>query len=164
MIKYISILLVMIVMYSCGNNNKEQKTIFETKPTIEHSKEDSLKIDEAIKPYIGRYEIVGTDHNNAVENYYVYTSDIPVDKDTMQSFSVSFKLKHAKMKCNINIIDDKSIYPLVKKYPLKGKEYIKVADHLVAFYDFSGYVSLYPFQDIYYKEQGGKNWKKEPIK
>lgn len=49
------------------------------------------------------------------------------------------------------------------KYPLRGEEYIKVADVFVYSLAFDGTYSFYPFQDIQYKEFGGKNWKKEPI-
>jgi hypothetical protein len=56
------------------------------------------------------------------------------------------------------------VQPLVTIYPLGNKDYLKVADHFVAQSTFDmNDVWLYPFQDIKYKELGGKNWKKRPI-
>lgn len=69
------------------------------------------------------------------------------------------------MQCNINIIDAKDIYPLITEYPLDGKDYLYVADHFVAIVTFDDTsVWMYPYQDSKYRDLGGKNWKKEPIK
>jgi hypothetical protein len=55
---------------------------------------------------------------------------------------------------------------LIDSYPLVKNDYLKMADHFVASSSFDAPNSImwYPFQDIQYKEYGGKNWKKEPIK
>ena len=50
---------------------------------------------------------------------------------------------------------------MIKKYPLVGEEYLCVADHFVAMssFDIPDIVSMYPYQDFYYKELGGKEIK-----
>ena len=61
--------------------------------------------------------------------------------------------------CNIYIYDSKDIEPLIGKYPLEGKEYVDVAEHLVLTRTFDGMVLYYPMIDWYYKECGGKKTK-----
>lgn len=156
-----TLLFLGILLVSCGGGKNQESVLEAAKDKVEV---DTTITSGHIVSYSDRYEILGTDHNNAVENFYVYFKNISVNKDSIQDFATSFKREHSNKQCNIYIIDNKSIYPLVKKYPLKGSEYIKVADHFVALYDFSNDISLYPLQDIYYKNQGGKNWKKDPIK
>jgi hypothetical protein len=52
------------------------------------------------------------------------------------------------------------------KYPLSDSEYLRIADQFIAesTFDAPNSVWMYPYQDIKYKELGGKNWKREPIK
>lgn len=150
-----SLLIISLIFLGCNTGGKTKGIVIDSNSV----NEDSIKIANIAKVYENRYEIIGTDHNNAVENYYILIKDIPIDKDTLQDFAVTFRIVHGTNKSNINMIDSKEIYPSIKKYPLKGKEYIQVADHFVAISDFSGYTNMYPLQDIYYKEQGGKNWK-----
>ena len=65
--------------------------------------------------------------------------------------------------CNVSIYASDKVKHLITKYPLRGQEYIKVADELVCSLSFDGLYSYYPLQDIQYKEFGGKNWKKKPV-
>lgn len=153
------LLFVPLLFIACGSNDKPQIAVSNSESPIETSKIEYIPLDTT------KYKIIGTDHNNAVENYYILIKGIVIDKDTLQIFVDKFRNEKCKNKCNINIIDSKEIYPLIQKYPLKGKEYITVADHFVAMSDFDTYsVWMYPYQDIQYKEFGGKNWKKESIK
>ncbi|MEJ7766483.1 MAG: hypothetical protein WKF89_01640 [Chitinophagaceae bacterium] len=70
------------------------------------------------------------------------------------------------MNCHVHVYDSKSILPLVDIYPLTGKEYIKLSDHFVSIstFDAPEVRDWYPYHDFKYKEYGGKNWKKEPVK
>ncbi|MDR0419100.1 MAG: hypothetical protein LBH34_02675 [Prevotellaceae bacterium] len=110
------------------------------------------------------YDIITTDHNNAVQNYYILIKE-KFDQKSLTEFALRFKNEHCTRNCNINVYDDISVSDIVTKYPLTDKEYLKLADHFVGTMDFdSDYISYYPLQDIKYKELGGKNWKKDPIK
>lgn len=159
----VMVFLSAFILISCKSSNKEKK-----EPEFNFSefiKEDSIKTAYFTKKFKNRYEIVGTNHNKAVGNFYVLINDISINKDTLQEFASAFRSINNYRKSNLNIIDNKDIYPLVKEYPLQGKDYLKVADHLVgtSSFDSPEQVILYPYQDIYYKEQGGKNWKVKKI-
>ncbi len=105
-----------------------------------------------------------TDHKPAAENYHVLLKTKNFDKASLQSFVDKFRQEFCSKNCNIFLYDTKSVKPLVTIYPLEDKDYLKVADHFVAQSTFEiTDVWLYPFQDIKYKELGGKNWKKKPI-
>jgi len=142
-----------------GVGNHEKSSI--VPPGDKPSQEDIAvqKIDSTT------YEILVTNHQPAVENFHVLLKTGKHDKVLLQDFVDKFRKEFCNRKCNISIYDDKSIKFLTTKYPLTDKEYLKFADHFVATSTFEmNDVSLYPFQDIKYKELGGKNWKKEPIK
>jgi hypothetical protein len=112
------------------------------------------------------YEIIKTTHNSSVQNFHLLIKQKKFDKESVFLFVKSFRQEHCTMDCNVNVYDSKSILPLVGKYPLEGKEYISMADHFVSMstFDAVNIKSWYPFQDFKYKEYGGKNWKKEPVK
>ena len=121
--------------------------------------------------YLGKFdensfEIIKTEHNSSVQNFYILIKFKEFDRESIFEFTKKFRSKYCEMDCNINIYDSKSIIPLLDKYPLEKKEYIKVADHFITMstFDASNVKSWYPYQDFQYKNYGGKNWKKEPIK
>jgi hypothetical protein len=128
-------------------NNSENKEMFET-----------LNLND--------YEILKTSHNSAVQNFHVLLKKKGFDKETVFSFIKSFRHEHCTMNCNVNLYDSKSILLLVDKYPLEKNEYLTLADHLVSSstFDAIDVKDWYPLQDFKYKEYGGMNWKKEPIK
>ena len=148
------------MILACSNHKKKTPISTESKtPSQEMSKNEYALLDK------NTYEILGTNHNPTTENYCVLIKNIAIQKDTLQKFVNKFRREYCKNQCNIDLLDDKSAYPLIYKYPLDGADYLLVADHLVAFSSFdSNNVQMYPFQDSLYKELGGKNWKKEPIK
>lgn len=104
------------------------------------------------------YEILGTNHFPTTENYCVLIKNIDFQKDTLQKFVDKFRQEYCKKQCNIDLLDNKSAYPLIYKYPLDGADYLLVADHLVAssLFDYDS-VQMYPFKDSLYRELGGKN-------
>ncbi len=111
------------------------------------------------------YEIITTQHNNAVQNFHVLIKTT-FDKQSLLEFALRFKNEHCTGQCNVMIYDNLSIADLVTKYPLSDPEYLRLADHFVGMltFDSGNSLSYYPFQDFLYKELGGKNWKVEPIK
>jgi hypothetical protein len=112
------------------------------------------------------YEIIKTNHNSLVQNFHVMIKQKGFDKESVFLFVKRFRQEHCTMNCNVNVYDSKSILPIIDKYPLEGKEYLNLADHFISMstFDAVDIKSWYPFQDFQYKEYGGKNWKKEPIK
>jgi hypothetical protein len=112
------------------------------------------------------YEILKTNHTPSVQNFHVLIKQKGFDKETVFLFVQRFRHEYCSKNSNVYVYDSKSILPLIDKYPLEGAEYLKLADHFVSMstFDAKDIKSWYPFQDIQYKEYGGKNWKKEPIK
>lgn len=112
------------------------------------------------------YEIMKTGHNQAVENFHVILRRSNFNKNFIYQFTKQFRKEHCTRNCNVYVYDTKSILPLVDIYPLAGKDYIKLADHFISMstFDATEVRDWYPYQDIKYKEYGGNNWKKEPIK
>ncbi len=112
------------------------------------------------------FKILNTKHNESVQNFRVLIKTNKFDKDSISELINLFRKQNCEMNCNINVYDSKIIIPYLDKYPLDKKEYLLLADHFVASstFDAPELTSWYPFQDFQYKEYGGKNWKKEPIK
>lgn len=111
------------------------------------------------------YEIIKKNHNRNVRNYHVLLKRSEFDKNYVYQFTKQFRKENGS-NCNINVYDSKEILPLIGKDPLKDKEYLKLADHLISIstFDAPEVRDWYPYQDFHYKELGGTNWKKEPIK
>jgi hypothetical protein len=112
------------------------------------------------------FEIIKTSHNATVENYHVLLLTKDLSKESVREFIIKFRNENCKRKCNVYVYDTNTIIPLIDLYPLVKNDYLKMADHFVASSSFDAPNSImwYPFQDFQYKEYGGKNWKKEPIK
>jgi hypothetical protein len=112
------------------------------------------------------YEIMKTEHKPVVQNFHVLLKHPNFDKNYVYQFIKQFRKENCTMNCNVYVYDTKSILPLVDIYPLTGKDYIKLADHFVSMstFDATEVRDWYPYQDFKYKEYGGKNWKKEPVK
>jgi hypothetical protein len=107
------------------------------------------------------YRILGIDHQNIVDNYYVLIKDVPLEANHLNLFVKRFREKYCKIPSNIYLVDDQSIYPLMTQYPLDGDDYLNVADHFVALVPFdSDDVWMYMYQDLRYNELGGKSRKK----
>ena len=111
------------------------------------------------------YKIILIDSSTIINHYYIYLNLENPDKTTVQNFINAFRKHKAPEQANIFIYDKKNVRHLFIKLQLRGKDYITLADHFVACSTFDDpyFIYWYPFQNIYYKEQGGKNWKKEPI-
>lgn len=152
---YYLFIVGLLSLFACGQNDGNGETVSQSTETEEPTVE---KLDTAT------YAIMATEHYPAAENFYVLLKQSITHQDSLQKFVDKFRQEHCLIKCNINLYDDASVQPYIKKYPMPDKEYLLVADHYVAVSDFSVKdVFLYPYQDLKYKELGGKNWKKEPI-
>lgn len=113
------------------------------------------------------FEIIKEVKKPVVTNYHILIKQHDFNKEKANDFIKSFRKFKCKGDCNINLYDSKEIIPLIDKYTnLKDFEYLIFADHYIASSSFDAPESAwwYPYQDFKYKELGGKNWKKEPIK
>lgn len=135
-----------------------------TKNIIKKSKANEQAKLEKLETSV--YEIIKTKQNATVKNYYVLIKYSAFDKDKVREFIEKFRNEFCSNSSNVYIYDTKSISSLIDKYPLEKKEYLLVADHFVAMssFDAPSAIGWYPYQDFQYKEYGGKNWNKEPIK
>ena len=145
-------ILATSLLVGCGNNKKSDKGGIITDSVFVQNELVSATLDTT------KFEIIEKEVLPAITNYYILYKKA-LNKDSVTKFIHDFRSVY------INIIDTKKIYPLIKEYLLKGEKYIKVADHFIAqsSFDCPSDVWWYPYQDIQYKEFGGKNWKKEPI-
>ena len=112
------------------------------------------------------FEIIKVSHKPVVQNFHVLVKYVNFDKKYVYQFIKKFRAEHCTRNCNVLVYDSKSILPLIEVYPLNGEDYIKLADHLVSMstFDATEIRDWYPYQDTKYKEYGGRNWRKEPIK
>jgi hypothetical protein len=103
------------------------------------------------------FEIMSTEFNKLVDNYYLLIPAKHRSPDSLQIFIDTFRDEYCQQKCNIYLYDDKSVHSLVSKYPLGDREYLHVADHFIASSTFDDTdVWMYPFRDAKYKQLGGK--------
>jgi len=114
------------------------------------------------------YEIISiskNNNNNNSENYNIYLDVRNLSKKDLFSFIKQFREKNCST-CTISIFDTKSIKNLIDVYPLSKNEYLKFADHFVAWstFDVPKLVNFYPFQDSQYKDYGGKNFKERKMR
>ena len=110
------------------------------------------------------YKIVKRVKNSSVENVYVvYTKN---DINPKIARAVIVQIRESITNANIYVFDDEKVISTFDIYPLSKEDYLKVADRFICASTFDAplAVEYYPYQDILYKEYGGKNWKTEPIK
>jgi hypothetical protein len=129
------------------------------------SKEEEAK-NELGTLNIDDYEILKIEDKSSFENYHVLLKVKNFDKQYVHYFTKQFRNEHCTNNCNVYVYDSKSIMSLIGVYPLEKEDYIRMADHFIARSDYSSPEGRdwYPFQDYKYKEYGGNNWKREPVK
>jgi len=150
------IFILTIVIVNLGKNDRNQN--FRTESTIEKNR-SVKKLDQT------KFKILTTNHYPAAENFHILLKPQAFTQDSLQNFINRFRNEFCTKECNINLYDDKSIKSLVTKYPLTDKEYLKLADHCIAYSEFEmTEVLFYPYRDAQYKRLGGKKWKKVSIK
>jgi hypothetical protein len=110
------------------------------------------------------YTIIKRVKNSNVENVYVVYTKNDINQNVARA--VIAQIRESITNANIYVFDDEKIITTFDIYPLSKEEYLKVADRFICMSSFDAplAVTYYPYQDIQYKEYGGKNWKTEPIK
>ncbi len=115
-----------------------------------------------LSPNIDYHFLKDNQVGNMKNLYFSYY--LPCDEASLNKVAKSFKQKYSPdQDCNIYIFDTKDLMDIMDKYPLSDDEYLSVADHFIYSYDFTGVGQYYPFQDIRYKNLGGRAWKKAII-
>lgn len=129
-------------------------------------KKDCIKIDieesdteEPVYEENKDYQVLYTKTMGVTDNIHVYLLKKTTDEKELASIAKYIKKQHGG-KCNVNLYDSSDIVPLIDKYPIKGQEYVKLADHFLYMLSFDGTGMYYPFKDELYKQYGGK----KPIK
>lgn len=163
----LTILTVNLLMYSCTSNTT---STHETK-TMDKSKDYE-------------YEIIGTKHNNAVENFFIFLKTKDLSEQSVEAAMMRIKSEVCTRQCNICAYDNKTYFYKENEYhdkemelgqqlsngqltqaqwkkanaKLEKKYYVDLADHVVGFIEFEGggTFSYYPYRDFKYKELGGK--------
>ena len=161
--KFFSISLVIVILASCTDNKGNAIGA----KIVEESLQTALAVEDESEVFSFQegkdYEIMLKEIQGTVTNYYIKNITSKLNEPDLYDFAKAIQ-KQVGGKCNIYIYSSDSVKDLMTKYPLQGEEYLKVADAFVYLLAFDGAYSFYPFQDIQYKEFGGKNWKKEPLK
>ena len=109
------------------------------------------------------YEIIEKQTVGTLVNYRLYYKPKKFDKKSLLIFCNTFRKLYCPSDCNIELYNTPKVKNLINKYPLNDKEHIWMADRFIGWQTFDNPNQLfwYPFQDLEYKENGGKNWKKD---
>lgn len=173
----ILLLFIVTIFISCSNKEaQERHKTLQDSLRIESEKQDSIAIaqyqidvEKAIEPYINRYEILGISKEGIMEMEYTFIliKNIPISKDSISDFVAALRLKQNDYNSIIAIVDNKTAYEPLKNHlneELKGVNYTKMADRVIVMMSkYDDVAFMYPLQDWRYKEEGGRNWKREPI-
>ncbi len=113
------------------------------------------------------YSILKEEVNAVVTNYHVWIKDKDFTKEGLTEFAKNFRKENCSTQCNISLYDTDEIANDVSNFDLEGKDYLFFADHFIGASSFEmpdEPILWYPYQDFKYRDLGGRNWKKEPIK
>jgi len=87
------------------------------------------KIENALRD--DEYEIIDTNHNPEVENFYVLYKGVNRSDETLIAFANKFREMHATMAANVDLYDSEVVKPLLKKYPLNDEEMRIMKEHSI---------------------------------
>lgn len=107
--------LVMVILCMNGCDGGDQAVPQTTAPSIS-----------------AEHELISTSSNKLVENYYIWFKGADLSEASLGRFAIEFRAANCTKDCNLWIYDKKLDEALVTRYPLRGAEYVEVADHLVA--------------------------------
>ncbi|MCP9766693.1 DUF2971 domain-containing protein [Lacihabitans sp. LS3-19] len=109
------------------------------------------------------FQILKTNHNQMVENYYVYVKTPLLNIVEINYFLKAFRENFATKISTINLFDSEKVLKLIGVYPLNRDQYLFYADHFIACSNAfeEDLIQWYPLQDYQYKQYGGLNWKKD---
>lgn len=85
--------------------------------------ENALREDE--------YEIIDTNHQQKVENFYVLYKGTDKTEEKLTSFIKKFREMYASMDANVELFDSVVVKPILKKYPLNSEEIKIMREHSI---------------------------------
>ncbi len=89
------------------------------------------KIDNALNEAEYEYEIIDTNHNPKVENFYVLYKGSDHSDERLKAFVKKFREMYATMNANVELYDSPVVKPLLKKYPLSAAETKIMREHSI---------------------------------
>ena len=87
------------------------------------------KIENALRE--DEYEIIDTNHQQKVENFYVLYKGTDRSDEKLSAFVQKFREMHATMNANVELYDSAVVKPLLKKYPLNDSEIKIMKEHSI---------------------------------
>lgn len=87
------------------------------------------KIENALRE--DDYEIIETNHQQKVENFYVLYKGTDRSDEKLAAFVQKFREMHATMNANVELYDSAVVKPLLKKYPLNNAELKIMRGHAI---------------------------------
>lgn len=116
-------------------------------------------------PY--EFDVLRVVEHKVVTNYHIWIKDTAFTKEGLTKFARLFRERSCSGQCNISFYDTDKIAKDIDNFDLEGKDYLYFADHFIGNSSFempNEPIWWYMYQDAKYRDLGGKNWKKEPIK
>ena len=83
------------------------------------------------------YEIIKHKEERTIENFYIWYKGNDFSQKKLEAFASAFREKYAKKKSNLFLFRNKSVEPLINKYPITDSEEQYYTDLLIA-HSFSG--------------------------
>ena len=137
------ILFALFILPRCDGGNKD---IAKEKETVSFQYKENKD-----------YEILYCKEMSDLTNYYVLLLWENFNEASLKELAECIKMQKSPDKdCNISIYDSKDYVHLSFEYPLKGRNYVDYAEHLVYLFAFDGSTMYYPLIDSEYKRYGGK--------
>jgi hypothetical protein len=154
-------LLVLIFIFSCSSSEQGNKSIEGAEQKLEY-----------------KAELVGTKQYDTIQNFYFLISTIDTSKSGLTEIARVLKEQNCKIKCNIDMYDDKRAYLLsmekdsidicwnmqlsqneitLKQYKEKfdewnAKNYCYLANHHLGRFTYDNYFWPYILKEAKYKE------------
>lgn len=144
--------LLLFIGVVFGDDQTEGSPITNDSTIVESTKEASNLYEENKD-----YEILYCQDMGNLKNYYVLLLWDEFDKESLGELAQSIKEeKSPNISCNVHLYDSREYVHLYKVYPLRGKDLVNYADHLVFTLTFDGMPWANPLVDeCDYKKFGG---------
>lgn len=104
--------------------------------SLRRKTENALKEDD--------FEIIDTNHQAKVENFYVLYKGADRSDKKLNAFVKKFREMYATMNANVELYDSAVVKPLLKKFPLNDKEMEVMREHSIG-------MSTFDAPDFFFK-------------
>ncbi|MGX7689114.1 DUF2971 domain-containing protein [Flectobacillus roseus] len=127
----------------------KQKNILESKIIFETQRQRKFNIESY------DFKILKRQENPLVENYYIHLKG-QLENGMLKEFVKAFREEYCYKPNNLYIFNTAEIFNLIDLYPLRGLDYVRFANALIATADFEGansnLIIEFPYKDLYYRE------------